>query len=123
MRKEYLSIIKALSTVFFQEGFDRKEKKHGLEYWKVSEEELDVHCRQCKICGNEDVTYLLNTVNMNEQWYLRVFSIYYDEYGEFKNHKPITNLLIPVDTERLCWEEMPKCAQLIVTTLFPFLED
>lgn len=122
MRKEYLSIIKALSTVFFQEGFDRKEKKHGLEYWNVSNEELKSNrCRQCKICGNETVNYLLNTVNMNEQWYLRVFSIEYDEYGNLEGVH--VNLLIPVNTDRLCWDEMSKCAQLIATTLFPYLED
>ena len=121
MRKEYLSIIKALSTVFFQEGFDRKEKKHGLEYWKVSDEELDVHCRQCKICGNESIVHLLNTVNVNGQWYLRVFSIVYNEYGEYENTN--IDILIPVNTGRLCWEEMSKCAQLISITLFPFLED
>lgn len=120
MRKEYLSIIKALSTVFFQEGFDRKENKHGLEYWSVNDEELKVHCRQCKICEHETVAYLLNTVNMNGQWYLRVFSIEYDEYDNQEIH---VDLLIPVDTERLCWEEMSKCAQLIVTTLFPYLDD
>lgn len=120
MRKEYLSIIKALSTVFFQEGFNREEKKHGLKYWEVSEEELDEHCRQCKICGNEDITYLLNTVNMNGQWYLRVFSKVYDEFDQCELS---TELLIPINPERLCWEEMSKCAQLIATTLFPFLED
>lgn len=121
MRKEYLSIIKALSTVFFQEGFNREEKKHGLEYWAVSDENMDVHCTQCKICGNEYIVYLLNTLNVNGQWYLRVFSISYDEYGSAS--KPKTELLIPVNPEKLCWEEMPKCAQLISITLFPFLEN
>lgn len=121
MRKEYVSIFGALSTVFFQEGFNREENKHGLEYWSVSDEDLNEHCRQCKIiCVDETVTYLLNTVNMNGQWYLRVFSIGYDEDDRAELY---VHLLIPVDTKRLCWEEMPKCARLIAATLFPYLED
>jgi len=121
MRKEYLSIIKALSTVFFQEGFNRAENKHGLEYWCASDEDLKEHCRSCKICGNDDVVYLLNTVNLNGQWYLRVFNIEYDEEGDLK--KLHIDLLIPVNTKRLCWEEMTKCTNLIAMTLFPYLED
>lgn len=121
MRKEYLSIIKALSTVFFQEGFNRKENKHGLEYWCVSDGDLKQHCRQCKICGNDGADYSLNTVNLNGQWYLRVFSIEYNEYGNLEELH--IDLLIPVDTERLCWEEMTKCANLISMTLFPYLEN
>ena len=122
MKKECKSIIHALSTVFFQEGFDRKEGKHGLEYWQVSEEELADHCRQCRIYGSEEdcFVYCLNTTKINGQWFLRVFYKAYDDYGNFEELK--TKLLLPVDTERLCWEVLPRCAELIELTLFPNMD-
>ena len=120
MKKEIRCIFEALNTVFFQEGFDREEHKHGLKYWEVENDKLDVHCRQCKIWDDDGVEYLLNTVNMNGQWFLRVFNIIYDEDGCVDSIN--IELLIPVDTDRLCWEEMPICAQMIQERIFPDLE-
>ena len=111
MTKNELGIIKALATVFFQEGFDRNCGKHGLEYWCVNEEDLEEHCRQCTICDNEYATYLLNTTTINGKWYIRLYNTTRNEYGDIDNIK--TLLLIPVDTKRLCWDEITKCASLI----------
>ena len=106
------SIAKAISTVFFQEGFDRETGRHGLEYWNVEEKDLHEHCRSCKIESIEDHrSYNLNTVKGNDSWYLRLFVVIYDEFEEFSDIK--VKLMIQINPKRLCWEEISRCMKLI----------
>ena len=108
MEEKTKKIVKALSTLFFQEGFDRETGKHGLGYWEVQSEDMANPCiRQCTI--NESTS--LNTTRIDDKWYIRVFINCFDEYGDLEDRK--TLLLIPVDTSRLCWEQFTKCAELI----------
>ena len=125
MRKETMGIIHALSTVFFQEGFDRETHKHGLEYWNVSEDEFETitttTIRSTRIYHDDDRECLLNTYKNHDQWYIRVFVHEFDDYGELDDRHILVT--IPVDTDRLCWGEFTKCARMIELACFPYLED
>lgn len=111
MNEKQLGVIKALATIFFQEGFDRNAGKHGLGYWCVSDEALSEHCKQCKIWEDDTIKYLLNTVQINGKWCVRLYYISFDEYGQADEMESM--VYIPVDTGRLCWDEISKCAQII----------
>ena len=114
-----LSIMHALTTVFFQEGFNREQGTHGLAYWRVDEEDIpkSTHFRQCRIVidGIQD-HFAINTYkDQNGRWYIRLVEfVYHDELDdEDADCDAKTLLLIPVNTKRLCWEEFTKCVRLI----------
>ena len=114
MTKKQVGIVQALATVFFQEGFDRKDNKHGLDYWRVKSEELSEHCKQVKIHIDEDgIDYILNTEydEAIDQWFLRLTCITYDDYGGLEDINVM--VMIPIDPERLCWEEFGKCSEIV----------
>lgn len=125
MTKEQKEIVKALATVFFQEGFDRHTGKNGLEYWSVKPEDFGSRCVRCTInevlCEDGSIKRdnILNTYVEDDKYYLRLGAIDYccDEYGdEYQNYYVL--VYIPVDPERLCWGEMPRCAEIIEFMLY-----
>lgn len=109
-------IYEALATVFFQEGYDRETKKHGLDYWLVDEGEKFEGNQHCKACIIDDC-FCINTTKIDDQYYVRLYYVSIDEYGEFVRNK--TRLLIPVDVGRLCWEEISRCGILINCIIDP----
>lgn len=114
MTNQLNQIINAVTTVFFQEGFDRKKGIHGLDYWKQSDDNRFV--KRCFIdhpVDCEEIThrYMLNTKYIDNKWFLHLFRVIYDDYGDAGDFS--TLLLIPIDPNRLCWEEVGKCVTII----------
>ena len=125
MTKEQKEIIKALNTVFFQEPFNRKAGEHGLDYWNVNHEDLEEHCRRVGIMetyevdGAIDEEYLLNIYKIGNDYFLRLWKCVhnYDQYGD-EDVSVYVITYIPINPERLCWEEVPKCAEIIEYLLY-----
>ena len=114
MTNQLNQIINAVTTVFFQEGFDRKKGIHGLDYWKQVDDNRFV--KRCFIdhpVDDEEIThrYMLNTKCIDNEWFLHLFRVIYDDNGYADDSS--TLLLIPIDPNMLCWEEVGKCVTII----------
>ena len=109
------NVIKAVNTIFFQEGFDRRLSEHkNLEYW-AEKGNRGVYFYDCEdtMINNDDCCrrYLLKTAMVDDQWYLNIYRGYTNDYDDW-DYSMI--LCVPIDPNRLCWEEAPKCVDLIM---------
>ena len=116
MKKSIRKIVKAVSTLFFQEPFDRNKGIHGLEYWLVEHDKLeDCRCVTVAdrihednfICGE----LLINTAKFGNDWFVRVYERVLDSDGDF-DHVEVHGY-IRVDPERLCWEGIVDTCEFI----------
>ena len=103
-------VIHAVSTVFFQEGFNRENEEvmeSNLNYW--------AYPRQSKIRSywrdEEEYRWLaISTKNIDDKWYLELWQQYTDEYGDDQERDII--VYIPIKPTRLCWEMDRYCERI-----------
>ncbi len=113
MTKEQKEIIKAVSTIFFQEGFDRNGNGENLDYWKSETGRVSLFGPN----SDGSYRYMLNTEKIKNQYYLRLSSAFeLDDYDDENYFQEL--LLIPINHKRLCWEEFTKCVSIIEFTLY-----
>ena len=113
MDKRIKKIVYAVNSVLFSMGYNREQKMHSLGYWEEST------TRRCKICLDDDASdhwetadyYGLNTIKRNDTWYLHLYYSYYNDYQDERTESDL--LLIPLDTDRLCWEQATDAIDLI----------
>lgn len=112
MDKRIKKIVYAVNSVLFSMGYNREQKMHSLGYWEESTK------RRCTICLDDPPAqwetanyYCLNTVKRNDTWYLRLYYSCYNDYLDKRNEHEL--LLIPLDTDRLCWEQATDAIDLI----------
>ena len=116
MKKSTRQIIKAVSTLFFEEGFDREKGVHSLNYWLVEHTQLE-RCRCVKVrdrIHEDGFVYgglFINTAKIGNDWFVRVYDHVLDSDGDF-DHADVHGY-IRVDPERLCWEEFVDTCEFI----------
>lgn len=109
MNKRIKQITTAVNTVFYQFGFDRIKRVHGLSRWNKN----DGNCKGVTVIERVEpyINYYLVTTCIDDHWYLVLCCYKYNEYDDSYEDREL--LVIPVDVDELCFDTLANCVDLI----------